>query len=364
MSYIEDKNFSSVFGNAADGIEFDSVLEADEENELIEQVLALDGEEDEDPEGSGDDFSSTGKDMNFDGSNQRAVLQIGTDHTDDLDINISVEAELAALESSDNNDDFHETTGENDKSPEDIEEELEGRPDDGDNAHTDTFDIDMSDEAALGIEAALIEAESGIDFAETTGENDKSPEDIKKELEGRSDDARNKHTGTFDPEKGSDLSMGNYSSVEHDLDNMEDAADKAASKGENLYTTGKLSTEAAEDEALEDELDDGDLLEAEAALIEVDCNSGIEEGEDPDPGYDMDNFEGTDDYNGDDDFEGTDDYEGQEDFGGVAESGKNEDPDDDEELIDAADEDDGQMTQAEVEALVAAGGDDELLDDM
>ena len=310
MPYINDKNFSSVFGDAADGIEFDSVLEADEENELIEQVLSLSNEEDD----------------------------------------------IATTEASD--DDFHETTGENDKTAKDIEEELEGRPDDGDNTHTNTFDIDMSDEAA--IEAALMEAESGLDLAETTGENNKSPEDLKRELEGRPDDACNKHTGTFDPEKGSDLSMGNYNSVNHDLDNLEDAAGKAADKGENLYTAGKLSTEAAEDEP----------------------DNGIEDGEDPDPDYYMDDFEGTDDYDGNDDFEGTEDYDGQEDYDGVAEGADdyddfedvedyngveeaaNDDSDEDDDLIDAADEDDGQMTQAEVEALVAVGGDDELLDGM
>ena len=308
MSYIEDKNFSSVFGNAADGIEFDKVLEAEEDDELIEQVLSLD-------------------------------------------------------ESSDGNDDFHETTGENDKSPEDIEEELEGRPDDGDNDHTNTFDIDMADEAAL--EAALMEAESGIDFAETTGENDKTPKDIEEELEGRPDDACNKHTGTFDPENGSDLSMGDYGSAEYDLDNMEDAANRAAGKGEDLYTAGKLSTEAAEDELDDDALE----AEVEAALMEADADNGIEEGEDPDPGYDMDNFEGTEDYYGQEDFDGVaesgeeDDFDDEDEEDPVDESA-NDDPDDDGDLIDAADEEDGQMTQAEVEALVAAGGDDDILDSM
>lgn len=275
MSYVEDKGFSSVFGNAADGIEFDSVLEADDEDEMIEAVTSLD-------------------------------------------------------ETSDDNDDFHETTGENDKDPEDIEDELQGQPDSGDNDHTDSLDID------LAAEMAMLEAD--IDFAETTGENDKTPKDIEDELEGRPDDGCNRHTGTFDSVKGSDITTGNYRSAERDLNDL----DPYIFLGE-----------------------DGDF-------------------DGPDPGYDMEDYDGDEDFDGvDDDYDGQDDYDGDEDFDGVAEAGDDvddmpmdygdgdyddldesstDDPDGEDDLISAADEDDGVMSQAEVEALVAAGGDDEIID--
>ena len=320
MSYMTNgSSFDSVFGKAADGIKFDKVIDAEEDDSLVEAVLAL-------------------------------------------------------SEVSDGNDDFDETQGEDHKDPEDIKDELEGRPDDGNNDVTDSLDIDLAAEMAL-IESSV---DPGDDFDETQGEDHKKPSDIKDELEGRPDDGCNKHTGGFDGYNNNSindpaLSMGGYHSADSDLHDIDGATDRAARAGESEYKDGDLSTEMAiietelmyEDSTLD--IVDSDTFESEELTGDEDASVGDID----------DDYDGVDgDYTGvDDDFDGI-----ETDFGLGEAASDGDDPDfdddgddeikesaeadDDNDLIDIADEDDGELSAAEIDALVAAGGDDDLLDSM
>ena len=266
MSYMTNgSSFDSVFGKAADGIKFDKVIDAEEDDSLVEAVLAL-------------------------------------------------------SEVSDGNDDFDETQGEDHKDPEDIKDELEGRPDDGCNKHTGGFN-------------------------------------------GYSNNSIN------DPA----LSMGGYHSADSDLHDIDGATDRAARSGESEYKDGDLSTEMA---ALETELmyEDSTLDIVDSDTFESEELTGDEDASVGDIDDDYDGVDG--DYTGvDDDFDGI-----ETDFGLSEAASDSDDPDfdddgdgeieesaeadDDNDLIDIADEDDGELSAAEIDALVAAGGDDDLLDSM